>query len=76
LVTEVARKRVTKRHNLGGAQGVRGRNSDNSRLRKELAWEPSILLRQGLKQTYPWIEQQLRQAGRALNRESVLTTAG
>jgi nucleoside-diphosphate-sugar epimerase len=76
LVAEVARKRVTKRHNLDGAQGVRGRNSDNSRLRKELAWEPSILLRQGLKQTYPWIEQQLRQAGRALNRESVLTTAG
>ena len=76
LVTEVARKRVTKRHNLGGAQGVRGRNSDNSRLRKELEWEPSILLRQGLKQTYSWIEEQLRQAGRVPKDEGVLIKAG
>ena len=76
FVAEVAGKHITKRYNLGGPQGVRGRNSDNSRLRKELGWEPSIFLRQGLKHTYPWIEQQLRKAGRVPNSEGVLTTAG
>jgi nucleoside-diphosphate-sugar epimerase len=60
LVCEVASTRLKKRHNLQGAQGVRGRNSDNTRLREVLGWEPSILLREGLERTYPWIEEQLR----------------
>ena len=64
LVSEVAGKRLTKRHNLNGPQGVRGRNSDNSLLRKTLGWQPSILLRQGLALTYPWIQQELQAAGR------------
>jgi GDP-D-mannose 3',5'-epimerase len=68
LVSEVAGKCLTKRHNLKGPQGVRGRNSDNRRLREVLGWEPSILLRQGLALTYPWIAQELR----AANRLSVL----
>ena len=64
LVADAAGKQVVKTHNLKGPQGVRGRNSDNSRLRDVLGWEPSILLREGLKRTYPWIEAELRQAGR------------
>jgi nucleoside-diphosphate-sugar epimerase len=62
LVSEVAGKCLTKRHNLKGPQGVRGRNSDNRLLREVLGWEPSILLRQGLALTYPWIAQELRSA--------------
>ena len=64
LVCKVAGKRLKKRHNLTGPQGVRGRNSDNSRLRTVLGWEPSITLSAGLKKTYPWIEWELRKAGR------------
>jgi GDP-D-mannose 3', 5'-epimerase len=64
FVAQVAKKRITKRYNLDGPQGVRGRNSDNKRLRSKLGWEPRIFLRQGLMKTYPWIEQQLREAGR------------
>src|SRR5271170_5769735 len=64
LVSEVAGKRLVKRHNLQGPQGVRGRNSDNGRLRHVLGWEPSIMLRVGLRKTYPWIEEELRKAGR------------
>jgi GDP-D-mannose 3', 5'-epimerase len=60
VVADIAGKRMTKRHNLQGPQGVRGRNSDNSRLRKELHWEPSISLCKGLARTYPWIEQEIR----------------
>lgn len=64
LVCEVAGKKLDKRHDLSKPQGVRGRNSDNSRLREVLGWEPNILLRDGLDITYHWIEQELRNDGR------------
>jgi GDP-D-mannose 3',5'-epimerase len=62
MVAKVADKRIDKRHNLAGPQGVRGRNSDNTRLREVLGWEPSIRLEQGLANTYPWIAAQVQQA--------------
>ena len=64
LVCEVAGKQLTKRHNLTGPQGVRGRNSDNSLIRQVLGWQPSLPLRQGLALTYSWIQQELEAAGR------------
>lgn len=62
LVARIAGKRINKSHNLTGPQGVRGRNSDNTRLRQVLGWEPSISLEQGLRITYPWIESQVVEA--------------
>ncbi|MGD0987851.1 MAG: NAD-dependent epimerase/dehydratase family protein [Candidatus Sulfotelmatobacter sp.] len=59
IVARIAGKKINKRHNLSGPQGVRGRNSDNTRLRKVLGWEPSISLEQGLSITYPWIKSQV-----------------
>jgi nucleoside-diphosphate-sugar epimerase len=56
MVAGVAGKRISKRHNLSAPQGVRGRNSDNTRLREVLAWEPQISLEDGLRRTYEWIE--------------------
>jgi nucleoside-diphosphate-sugar epimerase len=44
---------------IPGPQGVRGRNSDNSRLRQVLGWEPQIPLEDGLARTYAWIERQV-----------------
>jgi GDP-D-mannose 3',5'-epimerase len=64
LVAEVAGKRVVKRHDRSKPQGVRGRNSDNTKLRQVLGWEPQISLREGLVPTYRWIESELRSAGR------------
>jgi len=64
LVAEVAGKRLIKRHNLNGPQGVRGRNSDNTQLHRTLGWQPSISLHQGLCRTYPWIQKELQAAGR------------
>src|ERR1700677_2594334 len=55
LIARIAGKKIDKRHNLTGPQGVRGRNSDNTRLREVLGWEPSISLAEGLRKTYPWI---------------------
>jgi len=62
MVARVAGKKIRKRHNLTGPQGVRGRNSDNTRLREVLGWEPSINLEKGLANTYPWIASQVQQA--------------
>ena len=45
---------------IEGPQGVRGRNSDNTRLREVLEWEPRIALEEGIARTYAWIEDQLR----------------
>lgn len=64
LISQIADKRLIKRHDLSKAQGVRGRNSDNTRLREVLGWEPSISLERGLNVTYRWIEAELRRTGR------------
>lgn len=60
IVIEVSGKRdLTLRH-VDGPQGVRGRNSDNSLLRKVLGWEPTTSLEDGIRQTYAWVEKQVR----------------
>jgi GDP-D-mannose 3',5'-epimerase len=59
LISSIADKRLRKVHDLTKPQGVRGRNSDNNRLRQVLGWEPSISLAQGLVPTYRWIEAEL-----------------
>src|SRR5438034_427717 len=56
LISSIAGKTLKKVHDLSKPQGVRGRNSDNSRLRQVLGWEPSISLAEGLVPTYRWIE--------------------
>jgi GDP-D-mannose 3',5'-epimerase len=59
LVIDLSGKQgITLRH-VDGPQGVRGRNSDNSRLRKVLGWEPGIDLETGLQPTYRWIDKQV-----------------
>jgi GDP-D-mannose 3', 5'-epimerase len=59
IVSEIAGITVERRHDLTAPQGVRGRNSDNTLIRKELGWEPSIRLQDGLERTYRWIYDQL-----------------
>jgi GDP-D-mannose 3',5'-epimerase len=64
LTSGIAGKRLIKRHDLTKPQGVRGRNSDNSRLFHVLEWEPSVALEVGLEVTYRWIEDELRRSDR------------
>ena len=64
MISEIAHKRVHRRHDLSRPQGVRGRNSDNTRLKQVLGWEPQISLEQGLQVTYMWIEGELRRTRR------------
>jgi len=58
IIAKIAGLRIVKRH-VPGPQGVRGRNSDNTRLREVLGWEPEISLEEGLARTYAWIEKQV-----------------
>lgn len=60
IIAEAAGIAVVKKH-VPGPEGVRGRNSDNSRLRDVLDWEPEISLEEGLQRTYRWIEGQVRE---------------
>ena len=64
LVSGIAGKTLIKKHDTSQPQGVRGRNSDNGRLREVLEWEPQITLEEGLSKTYEWIDGELRGAGR------------
>jgi len=64
IVAQIAGKKIRKRYDMTKPQGVRGRNSDNTRLRKILQWEPLVALEKGLELTYEWIYGQLVKSGR------------
>jgi nucleoside-diphosphate-sugar epimerase len=58
-IGDIARKTIRKRYNLSAPQGVRGRNSDNTKLREVLGWEPATTLKAGLGITYRWIREEM-----------------
>lgn len=60
IIAGIAGKKILKRYDLTKPQGVRGRNSDNTRLRQVLGWEPAISLEEGLSKTYSWIAEELQ----------------
>jgi nucleoside-diphosphate-sugar epimerase len=55
IIADIAKYKIKIKH-IKGPQGVRGRNSDNTRLKQILKWEPEISLETGLEKTYRWIE--------------------
>jgi GDP-D-mannose 3',5'-epimerase len=59
-IMAIAGKRLGIRH-ISGPLGVRGRNSDNRLIRERLGWAPSMALDDGLRRTYQWIANQVRE---------------
>jgi len=59
IVERIAGIEVERQYDLSAPQGVRGRNSDNTLIKKDLDWEPSIRLEDGLARTYAWIYNEL-----------------
>jgi nucleoside-diphosphate-sugar epimerase len=55
IVEDIAGVKLKCTHDLNAPKGVNGRNSDNTEIRRQLGWEPSIRLRDGLERTYAWI---------------------
>ncbi len=63
---EIAGIKLHRTYQLDAPRGVAGRNSDNTFIKEVLGWEPCIPLKDGLRETYHWIEQQYsdRKAGK------------
>lgn len=60
LAEDIAGIKLERSYKLDAPKGVRGRSSDNSRIKERLGWEPSIGLREGLEKTYVWIYDQMK----------------
>jgi nucleoside-diphosphate-sugar epimerase len=59
IVEEIAGVKLQRRYKLDAPKGVNGRNSDNTKIREYLGWEPSIRLKEGMAKTYAWIEREM-----------------
>jgi len=59
IVEGIAGVKLNRNYNLGAPKGVNGRNSDNTRIKELMGWEPSTRLRDGLEKTYAWIHEQI-----------------
>ena len=59
---KVAGKTVEKNH-IDGPLGVRGRNSNNDVIRRELGWDYSQTLEEGIRKTYAWIKEKVENEG-------------
>jgi GDP-D-mannose 3',5'-epimerase len=59
IAEQIAGVRLHRVYKLDAPKGVNGRNSDNTRIKNYLNWEPSISLLDGLTRTYEWIECQM-----------------
>ena len=57
---KVSGKVVRKSYTLNAPTGVRGRNSNNDLIRKELGWDYSQSLEEGIRKTYAWISEQIK----------------
>jgi GDP-D-mannose 3', 5'-epimerase len=75
IVISVSGKPDLRLEHVEGPQGVRGRNSDNSKLREILGWEPQISLEDGLVPTYRWIEEQVARSAAKAAEPSLLFSA-
>lgn len=66
IAEAIAGIKLKRHYKLDAPKGVRGRNSDNTMIKKLMGWEPSVLLEDGLEKTYRWIHDQMkaRQEGR------------
>jgi nucleoside-diphosphate-sugar epimerase len=59
-VEKIAGIKLKRSYNLNAPQGVAGRNSDNTFIKKVLKWEPNTTLDKGLAATYAWIKEQYK----------------
>ena len=61
IISKISGKSITINH-IDGPLGVKGRNSDNSLIKKTIDWQPRLPLVKGLETTYEWIENQVLEA--------------
>ena len=59
VIEDIADFKINKNYLLDKPKGVRGRSSDNVKIKKDLDWTPNTKLKDGLKITYKWIHNQI-----------------
>lgn len=59
ILEEITGVKLNRKYQLDAPKGVRGRNSDNTLIKQELNWAPSISLREGMEKTYRWVFDQV-----------------
>lgn len=59
MLEKIAGVQLKRKYNLNAPKGVRGRNSDNVKVKRLLGWSPAIELQEGLSHTFNWIEAQI-----------------
>jgi nucleoside-diphosphate-sugar epimerase len=70
IVEEIAGYKMERKYDLDAPKGVRGRNSENTLIKKHLGWEPSIPLKSGMKKTYNWIKEEITNNAKGKKRVS------
>jgi GDP-D-mannose 3', 5'-epimerase len=60
IVEEIAGVELVRTYDLSAPKGVRGRNSNNDRIRQVLGWAPSTRLEHGMERTYAWIYDEIQ----------------
>jgi nucleoside-diphosphate-sugar epimerase len=60
MIMDIAGKKLSIKH-IEGPLGVRGRNSDNKLIFEKLGWKPTRPLKEGMKKTYQWINEQVKE---------------
>ena len=61
-------KELNRDYQLDKPKGVRGRSSNNDLVKEVLNWSFKIKLRDGLKKTYNWIENEMSKQGSNISR--------
>ena len=64
IVESIAGVKLKRVYQLDAPLGVRGRNSDNTLIKKLMNWAPTIRLEDGMERTYKWIYDEMT-SGRA-----------
>jgi GDP-D-mannose 3', 5'-epimerase len=72
-IEEIGGVKLKRNYVLNAPHGVAGRNSDNTFIQQIFHWEPCTPLKQGLRATYAWIEQQYKdqKAGKRVVADSI-----
>jgi GDP-D-mannose 3',5'-epimerase len=74
IVEDIAGVKLRRKYNLDAPKGVRGRNSDNTKIKKELGWAPSVRLRDGMAKTYAWIYEEMTATGEVEQRRRIFSS--
>jgi len=60
IVEKISGVRLKRSYDLKAPKGVRGRNSNNDKIKSLFSWAPAVRLEDGLEKTYAWIYDEIK----------------